>query len=226
MSEPTGEQIPQEGDGGTQTDPLPQPADLPAEPDWKAEAEARQAEAEKWKNLARKNETRAKANNAAVEQQRAALAELAKAYDIDLGDKPADPAVLAERLEQSKRDAASTAIELRVFKLATRLGANAEELLDSRSFCAAVDAIEIANGDFDAFDAAVTELVKQRVPVAPVAPTSGRTPVEALRPGALPNPPGPSIDDVIRDAQKAGDWRKVMNLQNQKLAALAAKQQQ
>lgn len=56
----------------------------------------------------------------------------------------------------------------------------------------------------------------------PAAPTTTatpgtRTPVEALRPGALPNPPAPSLDDQIAEAEKAGRWRDVLTLQNQKL---------
>lgn len=45
-----------------------------------------------------------------------------------------------------------------------------------------------------------------------------RTPVEALRPGAMPNPADPSLDDQIAAANKAGNWREVLRLQNTKLA--------
>jgi len=55
------------------------------------------------------------------------------------------------------------------------------------------------------------------LPVPPAVP-SGRTPVEALRPGALPNPPDPSIDDQIMAAQKAGDYKAVIRLNGQKMA--------
>lgn len=51
----------------------------------------------------------------------------------------------------------------------------------------------------------------------PQAPTT-RTPVEALRPGASPQTPEPSLDDRIAAANKAGNWREVLALQNQKLA--------
>jgi hypothetical protein len=49
------------------------------------------------------------------------------------------------------------------------------------------------------------------------APAS-RTPVEALRPGALPNPVPLSLDDQIAAARQAKDFRAVISLENQKLA--------
>lgn len=53
---------------------------------------------------------------------------------------------------------------------------------------------------------------------APIAGApASRTPVEALRPGALPTPPGPSLDEQIAEAQKAGNYRDVIRLQKQKL---------
>jgi hypothetical protein len=57
--------------------------------------------------------------------------------------------------------------------------------------------------------------------VPPATAPIGTTPVPALRPTTLPNPPALSLDDQIAVAQKAGKWRDVLSLQNQKLADVA-----
>lgn len=78
-------------------------------------------------------------------------------------------------------------------------------------------AIFLTAGDEATLKAQAERLASMRAPVAP-PPTTQRTPVEALRPGALPNVPPPSLDEQITAAQKAGDVRTVIALQNQKLA--------
>lgn len=56
----------------------------------------------------------------------------------------------------------------------------------------------------------------------PQQPAPGqRTPVEHLRPGALPNPPEPSLGDQIAAAEKAGDWTQARQLKTQQLMKLA-----
>lgn len=57
-------------------------------------------------------------------------------------------------------------------------------------------------------------------PQAPAAPP-GTTPVAALRPTTLPQAPALSVDDQIAAATKDGNWRLVLQLQNQKLATAA-----
>lgn len=54
---------------------------------------------------------------------------------------------------------------------------------------------------------------------APTPPAVQRTPVEALRPGALPTPPEPTIREQIAAAQKAGDFKTVIRLNGQLLSA-------
>lgn len=55
---------------------------------------------------------------------------------------------------------------------------------------------------------------------ATAPPASGlRTPVEALRPGALPTAPAPSLADQIAAAEKAGDVRTAMRLKSMQLMA-------
>ena len=49
----------------------------------------------------------------------------------------------------------------------------------------------------------------------------GRTPVEKLRPGALPNPPAPTLAEQIAAAEKAGKWHEARQLKSQQLLQLA-----
>jgi hypothetical protein len=59
-------------------------------------------------------------------------------------------------------------------------------------------------------------------PTAPGTPGTPRPdPSQGSRGGA-----GPDLDALIAEAQKAGDWTKVISLQNQKLATLVASQKQ
>lgn len=55
---------------------------------------------------------------------------------------------------------------------------------------------------------------------SPPAPGQ-RTPVEHLRPGALPNPPEPSLGDQIAAAEKAGSWAEARQLKTRQLMQLA-----
>lgn len=54
----------------------------------------------------------------------------------------------------------------------------------------------------------------------------GRTPVENLRPGALPTTPQPSLMDQIAAAEAAKDWKTAMALKSQHLQQLRVEQPQ
>lgn len=54
------------------------------------------------------------------------------------------------------------------------------------------------------------------LPQVPATP-NGTTPVSALRPGALPQPPAPALPDAIAAAEKAGDHMAAMRLKTQQL---------
>lgn len=73
----------------------------------------------------------------------------------------------------------------------------------------------------EALEADADELIASfPAPATPPAtpPAPGRTPVEALRPGGLPNPPAPGLDEQIAAAMKDGNVRLALQLQNSKLA--------
>ncbi|MEM9134289.1 MAG: hypothetical protein AAGE88_18215 [Actinomycetota bacterium] len=61
-------------------------------------------------------------------------------------------------------------------------------------------------------------------PATPPAVPGQQTPVEHLRPGALPTPTAPSLDEQIAAATAAGDMATAMALKSQKLADVRKKQ--
>lgn len=179
-----------------------------------------------------RKEAGAARTNAKATAAQEARDELAKQFASWLGiggEQPPSPEQLADHLAMSRAEAASMAAELRIVRIASKLGVDPDELLDSNRVCAQLDAIgeQIGQGDVAAFDAKATEVIQQWMAGRPQPATStvtSRTPVEALRPGALPGAPQVSLDDQIREAQKAGDAKALIRLNSQKLAALAAQQ--
>lgn len=141
-----------------------------------------QAEAEKWKALARKHEAQAKANVAAAsdaETQKANLAKVLAALGVE-NTAAADPAAITAQLQAAQAAERQRSTELAVLRAASRLEADGDALLDSRSF---LDSIK----DVDPSDpAAVSEAIKAAVtanpkfaragaPAAPAAPAPRRT---------------------------------------------------
>ncbi|CAL9503627.1 hypothetical protein [Streptomyces sp. enrichment culture] len=106
--------------------------------------------------------------NAAEEARQELLATISKAVGLD-AEKPPTPEELTRQLTESqsalttaREQAASAAIELHVYKTALRLGADADALLDSRSFCDKIDNIDVSKPE--AFntevEAAITEALE------------------------------------------------------------------
>lgn len=117
--------------------------------------------------------------NAAEEARQELLGTISKALGVE-GDKPPTPEELTRQLTQSQsaltaaqEQATSAVIELHVYKTALRLGADADALLDSRSFCDKIDNIDVSKPE--AFntevEAAITEALdanpKLRTGLAP-----------------------------------------------------------
>lgn len=169
-----------------------------------------------------KARTTAKAT--AAEEARAALAaQIAETLGLKTAEPP-DAATLTQHLQQAQAEAAGKDVELRVWKAAVKAGADADAMFDSVSFLDEINDIEVEPGDFATFDAKVAEVIQKWQAgrsQAAAPPATGR-PVTALRPGTLPNPGQPSLDDQIAEAQKAGRMRDVLRLQNQKLIGLSA----
>lgn len=125
--------------------PPAQPAPA-AEPDWKAIAQQRAAEVEEWKGHSRTWETRATANKQAeqaVAEREAQLKKIAEALGI-APEKP-DPEKIASELATTRSQAVQLARENAVLLAAPRVGADAQALLDSRSFADQIAKIDPAD---------------------------------------------------------------------------------
>lgn len=126
-----------------------------ADSPWNDPEKAR-AEIEK---LRRENgAARTNAKAAAAEEARNALAqEIGKAIGLVKDNEPADPAQLAAQLTAQTDAAKQAQLELSVYRAASAAGADANALLDSRSFLQKVSGIDAT--DSAAITAAITEAV-------------------------------------------------------------------
>jgi hypothetical protein len=178
------------------------------------ELEAARAEAAKTRVTAKEN--------AAKEAREALLKQLS-------GDAPEvlTPEQLQQQLAEARTQgttaqqaAAAAAIELSVFRTAQRLGANADALLDSRTFCDQIDALDIDPTDTAAFTAAVTEKVNAALAANPAlraGPTAGRSGGD-MGGGSGSGDGALTIDAQIAEATKRRDFAAVIRLKRQRAA--------
>ncbi|WP_143203963.1 hypothetical protein [Streptomyces kebangsaanensis] len=170
--------------------PSPTPAPAAPEPDWKAEA--------------RKWETRAKENSDAAQRLR----------EIEDAQKT-EQQRLAEAKETAEKDAAAARSEALRWRIAARHQISDE---DAEIF--------LTGGDEETLTRQAARLVALRTPPQPSAdpppavPPTPHTPVEALRPGALPSPPEPTLADRIAAAEREGKWDEARRLKTQQLMQL------
>lgn len=156
-------------------------------------------------------DARSAAKKTAAEEARADLAtQIAKI--LDPAAETTDPAALTEQVTTATATARQAQVELAVFRAAGAAGGDPAALLDSRSFMSSLAEVDPANAD------AVTAAISAALEANPTLKT---TPARRV-PGPLPTPGGstpPGLDEEIAAAQKAGDVKRVMHLQTQKLAA-------
>lgn len=197
MSTPT----PPAETGSTPPAPAPQTSPPPAAPEPPAPA-AQPAETD-WKAEARKWEKLAKENKGAADKL-TALEEAQKT----------EQQKLADRATKAETAAATATAEALRWRIAARNGISDE---DAEIF--------LTGTTEEALTRQAERLVALRgtaqQPAAAVGPQGQRTPVEALRPGALPNPPEPTLADQIAAAEKAGEWGTAQRLKAQQLMQLA-----
>ncbi|MFF4989634.1 hypothetical protein ACFY19_20745 [Streptosporangium saharense] len=167
--------------GSGEGDPTPDPADPTGEPvtdpsptdppaDDKPETGKDGDDLAKWKAQARANETKAKANKAALDkasgEHKAMLDRIAEALGIK--GKEEDPKVLADQLTTklgtTEGDLRSARVELAVYKAAGAHGGDADALLDSRAFVKALGDLDPSD---DGFGDAVAEAIKAAVKANP-----------------------------------------------------------
>ncbi|WP_058036888.1 hypothetical protein [Rhodococcus sp. KB6] len=201
---------------------LPAPASTPtsagpAQDEWAtlfegktpAEVKAAMDESRKW-------ETRAKGNKAKADKYDQFVA------GITGGDNPAtppDPAKLSTDLTAAQRGEREARIENAILRHATSAEANANSLIDSRSFMAKIESLDLdpAAADFaDKIKAEITTAVTANPSLKITAPVS----VGVVVPGEGNTPANtPDLDAQIAAATKAGDIHKAMALKSQKLQA-------
>ncbi|WP_405459722.1 hypothetical protein OG786_20980 [Streptomyces sp. NBC_00101] len=133
-----------------------------------------QAEAEKWKAQARKHEDRSKNTTTELQRQSALLAQLAEKAGIKLDDGKPDPEKLTQQLTATQGKARQSAVELAVYRAASKHNADPDALLDSRGFLRQVDDLDPDADDFaakvgDAIKAAVESNTKLRSAPTPPA---------------------------------------------------------
>lgn len=116
-----------------------------------------------WKAQARKHEDRAKEHKTAADKAAADLRAVLDAIATATGQKPADadPVKLAAELGKARDTARSTQVELAVHRTASKHGADADSLLDSRAFLKAVAELDPTASDFASkVEAAIKTAVK------------------------------------------------------------------
>jgi hypothetical protein len=141
---------------------------------------------------------RTNAKQQAADQARQALAQdIGKALGIVKDDKEkADPAKLAEQLASQQAEARQARVELAVYKIAAKHGADASAALDSRAFLAAVK--DIDPGDEKQLAAALIEAVKAnpKLAAAPAGPGKSGAPIPGGSSGRT-STTTPSLNDAV-----------------------------
>ncbi|RDG37956.1 hypothetical protein [Streptomyces corynorhini] len=155
-----------------------------------------------WKAEARKWEVRAKENSTAA----ARLAELEDANKTEAQR-------LAERAAAAEQSATAAQAEALRWRIAARAGISDQ---DAEIF--------LTGTSEEALTRQAERLVALRTPAPAAQDTTpqpqSHAPVEALRPGALPNPPEPTLPEQITAAEQAGDWTKARRLKSAQLLGL------
>jgi hypothetical protein len=169
--------------------------------DWKAEHDKAQADLAKWREMARKNEDRAKGNASAAqqaEQFRQLAADFAKAVGIQTDDSAGTPTpeqLLVQAQEAAEHNQAMAwrqGVENHVLRMAGRLGANADALLDSMSFIGSLDDLAEANPTDQDFATHLEAKVRDAMAKNPAFKVAPPVVPPAARSGAdLPGGPTP-----------------------------------
>jgi hypothetical protein len=202
------------------TPPVPQPpATPPTGQDPAAEIARLTKELEAARGEAAKSRVNAK--EAAAQEARE---ELLRQLSGD-AEQPLTPEQLQQQLAEARtqgtaaqEQALGAAIELSVYRTAQRLGADAERLLDSRSFLDQVDALDIDPTDRQAFEAAVTERVNAALAANPglrAGPAIARSGGD-MGGGGSSGDGALTIDAQIDAARKAGRFTEVIALKRRR----------
>ncbi|QSR25526.1 hypothetical protein CFH99_07810 [Nocardioides aromaticivorans] len=158
--------------------------------------------------------TNAKAQ--AAEEARKELANtIGKALGIVEDGAETDPAKLTESLTKAQRDAKQAQVALAIYQNAANAGGDPVALLDSASFLAKVADLDPSDAD------ALADAIKAAVEANPrlgAAPADPKAPAPNPAQGAAATA-GPSIDEQIAEATKAGNHGLAISLKRQKAYA-------
>lgn len=198
------------------------PAPVPAPPAPPADTAADIARLTKELEAARAEAAKSRVN-AKEQAAKDARAELLRQLSGD-AEQPLTPEQLQQQLADARNTgtaaqqaAAAAAIELSVYRTAQRLGADAERLLDSRTFADQIDALDVDPTDTAAFTAAVTEKVNAALAANPAlrVMAAGRSGGDfSGGSGSAPL----DIDAQIEEATKKRDFARVIALKRQRAA--------
>lgn len=188
-------------------DPAPAPEDITALPDW-AQKAIRDARAE-----AAKSRTTAK-QTAAEQARQETLAQVAKALGMGEEGKPVDPAELTAQIEQAQSIAFRSAVETQMYRLAGKLGGDAESMLDSNRFMDdfideldAQEGVTELNSRSREFAEAVEKAMAAALERNPRFKAAGQAPAASTAPRPDPSqgpkaPGAPSRPTSLHDAVK------------------------
>jgi hypothetical protein len=192
-------------------------ADPWAEWEWDGKVDSLPPQLAKIVKDARAGEAKARTGakeTAAAEARTAAEQEMAQKIGKILGlvqdEEQANPADLMAQLEQHQNAAWRAGVELGVTRVASRLGADVDSLLDSRAFIDTLDDLVDSDPNSAEFKAALEQRITEAVeksptkyklastgqePTAQTTAPASRRPVESLRPGAAPGDSAGKADD-------------------------------
>lgn len=185
----------------------------PAQPAWDGKVESLpQGVQDLIKNLRSENAQKRTAAKTAEDDANAKIAAALKALGIDTADE--DPVKVAEQAK-AERDAQQNAarnaqLQLSIYKLAAKTGADPDALLDSNSFLASLNGLDPA--DVKAVEAAIKTAIDNN-PKLKSAPAAGKSGPE-LNGGTGGQG---SATSEIEAAKKAGDIAKAISLTNAQL---------
>lgn len=193
-------------DPATATPPTPTPPAATPPPATPAAANGAtdwQAEAEKYKALAKKHEDRGRIDFERLTQQETALKAIAEKLGVDVTGQP-DPAQLTTQLTAAQQAARNSALELAVYRAA---GPDADRLIDSRQFMSRTAGLDPTAADFaDQVKAKAAEFLAANPAAAVPAADPAPAPVPVLPAtsggnfGAAPTGPRQWTDADVQNA--------------------------
>jgi hypothetical protein len=140
----------------------------------------------------------------------AKLTQVLQALGVKDGEDPPDPDALAKTVADRDDQLRKNTVEFAAYKAATRLGADPDALLDSRTFLAKLEKLDPSSDTYTAdLESAVNEAKESNPKLS-----ASHTPRSGPAQGARQTTGG--IDSQIAEAERKGDVREAIRLKNQR----------